>query len=812
MTPQLESITLKDFRSISGPVMVPLDAPVVLIHGQNGSGKTSILAGIELALTGDIPALRRVDPEYKRHLVHKSATQARLDLNARGLVTGRSSAVLTVTGQSIVGQPLLSPELAKTYSERCYLPQATLGRLLDIYQNQDTRNSSSPLTLFVKDLLGLDVLESLIEGLHDAGDIRRVRNSVPAYPGVENEISAIERKLRQITSEAERLTAAVDFHFKKLQDAAQPLGIAVERPLTNYNDLRKELEAKSSKSQLMGVARIRRDLLAAAERLATLEASNNVSTRVSLEENDASARERLQEWRQGAGMLLNDAIERLLITFPHLPSPTTVDPEVARSTALRTLEEEIIRYAGLLGRQRAAAARLTELQRDVGQLEGRSRRLDEQIGAHASHAGGLAQALAGLLPYINSEECPVCGRDFNEVSALPLASEVSQRAAALNESAGLLESLLRERTTTVAGLASARREQEHLSASQPTQVVTEGWNAERARLQLIKQRLEGLEATATDGTRLIRAANAAARMISAFRESNDQMSALVETLRSAAAHFKRDFTYPSQPLRGLISQLLEIAESEEAILVSSEQHRDNAIAQAQELQTLASSSLSLTKEKNSAQTSLRRLQEIKQDADQAIDITRNLCKKVLDVRTSIVQRTFNDSLNGLWGNLFTRLAPEENFIPAFVLPERSAGIFEVALETLYRRGQKGGSPQAMLSAGNLNTAALTLFLALHLSLDPKLPWLLIDDPVQSMDELHISQFAALLRTLSKQSGRRIVIAIHERPLYDYLALELSPAFPEDKLITVELGRNASGETICRAKHHIWEEDRAILIA
>ena len=118
----------------------------------------------------------------------------------------------------------------------------------------------------------------------------------------------------------------------------------------------------------------------------------------------------------------------------------------------------------------------------------------------------------------------------------------------------------------------------------------------------------------------------------------------------------------------------------------------------------------------------------------------------------------------------------------------------------------------MLSAGNLNTAALTLFLALHLSLEPKLPWLLIDDPVQSMDEVHISQFAALLRTLSKRLGRRVVIAIHERPLYEYLALELSPAFAEDKLITVELGRNAAGDTTAKATHHIWQEDKVISAA
>lgn len=83
---------------------------------------------------------------------------------------------------------------------------------------------------------------------------------------------------------------------------------------------------------------------------------------------------------------------------------------------------------------------------------------------------------------------------------------------------------------------------------------------------------------------------------------------------------------------------------------------------------------------------------------------------------------------------------------------------------------------------------------------------------RALDEVDISQFAALSRTLSKQCERCVVIAVHERPLFDYLTLKLSPAFPEDKLITVELGRNASGSTAVRATHHIWQHDRAISAA
>ena len=110
----------------------------------------------------------------------------------------------------------------------------------------------------------------------------------------------------------------------------------------------------------------------------------------------------------------------------------------------------------------------------------------------------------------------------------------------------------------------------------------------------------------------------------------------------------------------------------------------------------------------------------------------------------------------------------------------------------------------MLSAGNLNTAALTLFLSLHLSVKPTLPWLVIDDPVQSMDEIHIAQFAALLRTLSRQRKRQTIIAVHEKPLFDYLALELSPAHEGDRLVTIELSRSHDQNTECRYEMKTWD--------
>ncbi|MBS0331816.1 MAG: hypothetical protein JSS35_03545 [Proteobacteria bacterium] len=187
------------------------------------------------------------------------------------------------------------------------------------------------------------------------------------------------------------------------------------------------------------------------------------------------------------------------------------------------------------------------------------------------------------------------------------------------------------------------------------------------------------------------------------------------------------------------------------------------------------------------------LSQAKKEADRRVELAKDLADVARRKRTAIISQAFNNDLNTVWRDPFIRLAPEENFVPRFKLPDAGGGPVEAELETIYRSGGLGGDPRAMLSAGNLNTAALTLFLALHLSVPASLPLLVIDDPVQSMDEVHIAQFAALLRTL-KGTDRQVVIAVHERALFDYLTLELSPAFNGDQLITIELTRALGGGT------------------
>lgn len=178
----LKDIDVSNFRSIRGRVRTPLDARVVLIHGENGAGKTSLLSAIELALTGRISSLKRVDPTYTKQLLHKSSTSGSVVVRvASDGEPGRSAddedlatyrTELSKTG--VQSTNTLDDRRAAFFSERAFLPQAMLSQLLQIYQEAEP-SASSPLANFVSELLHLDRLDALEAGLKHFHDVRNVR-------------------------------------------------------------------------------------------------------------------------------------------------------------------------------------------------------------------------------------------------------------------------------------------------------------------------------------------------------------------------------------------------------------------------------------------------------------------------------------------------------------------------------------------------------------------------------------------------------------------------------------------------------------
>lgn len=785
----------------------------MLIHGTNGMGKTSILSALELGLTGKIAHLAADSDGYRSYIttLDTGGGSIALTTTAPHRPDAGTEGSLAFSDTSFTPAPLLDQKDARFFAERCYLPQATLGRLLELYDDKKT-DTTSPLTLFVKELLGLDPLDALVDGLYPAFNVARVRNLVPAY----RKLEALRTSLQDDLDRQQRVIAeaglATELRLTALNETLAALrgGNAVAvTAATDISGLRRELdEAHDADRTLTELSRRRSEVRGLRERWQGLPSADASRDQASKERDDQAATQAFATWRNGPGSQLDQAIAAVRTIFADIPRLDD-EPAQSRDEAMQRAEAETERCDRLLAAHDAATERVSALNAIVQRASVRIDELNKDLAGAAEDAKSLANALAGIVPHIEGESCPVCDRDFGEQGTGPLSTHVAAKIASLTSEAGRLQALTTERAGESTRLATAQRDLLSAGSGQMSAEDYAELTVRKAQMADLAQRLRGLEPVAAAGAKL-KAEAAVAREALMLARRRDELSVSllpeIEVLvQAVTARPASDF--PS------IDQALVAAEADlDALASEAEQATSLRIRAISELDLRVRDLRQGETLETERQEIVRRLDE----ADQAIrqvEHSRDQAKKVSDaadrVRSRIVKKVFNTSLNKVWRDLFVRLAPSEQFVPAFKLPAEDGGKVEAVLETLHRSGKASGSPGSMLSQGNLNTAALTLFLALHLSVPARMPWLVLDDPVQSMDDVHTAQFAALLRTLAKGMNRQVVIAVHERALFDYLTLELSPAFPGDSLIAVEVTRNFDGEAVAMPRAFSFEQDRAI---
>lgn len=811
---RLKNLVVENFRSLRGKVVIPLDAQVVLIHGTNGMGKTSVLSALELGLTGKIAHLAAEGPKYQSYLTTLDSGGGSITLTTTApFDEGAATAgTLAFSDNTFLPKPLLDTDNARFFSERCYLPQATLGRLLEIYDNQKT-GTTSPLTLFVKELLGLEPLDALVDGLDHAFNVTRVRKLVPDFRRLEAFKASLDEERRRQEQAIDEATKAAYGRLVQLNETLSTLATEGAAPTvtqaTNLSQFKIELEAgRDGNRQLTDLTRTRSELRGLLERWRSLPSQESSRDQAERERADLAAGEALANWRSTHGHILEDAINFVRASFSDLPSFED-SPEQSRAEGQRRAQAEADRCERLLATHGAATARVAMLNVIVQRASTRIEEINRDLSSSAEDAKTLATALAGVVPHIDGETCPVCNRNYAELDAGSLSAHIAAKIASLTSEAGRLQSLATARAEESSRLGAAQRELLSVANGQLSAEDLAELTVRRAQMTDLAQRLSDLKEAAAEGTRLITTAAATRKAVVTARRRDEQSVSLlpeIETmvqavLQRTSSSFESIDLALNEVLRALEERITE-AERIAAVNINASSELDMRIRDLAQIAILQSE----------REETLKRLLTL-DTAFKEIDFIRGHAKKVSEaaekVRSDIVMKVFNTSLNKVWRDLFVRLAPSEQFVPAFRLPVGNGGKVEAVLETLHRSGKTSGSPGAMLSQGNLNTAALTLFLALHLSVPVRMPWLILDDPVQSMDDVHITQFAALLRSLSKGMDRQVVIAVHERALFDYLALELSPAFPGDSLITVEITRNFDGETVAKPRAFTFEDDHAI---
>ncbi|WP_314645684.1 AAA family ATPase [uncultured Microbacterium sp.] len=797
----IRRLMVSDFRRIEGTRELPFDAPIVLIHGSNGAGKTSVLSALELALTGEIRSMARQSDRYRAHLPHLGHNYATVRVDVAEYIAGTAlRAPLTVNGDRLEGDPALDGAAAAFYSERCYLDQSSLGRLLELYQAREG-NEQTALEKFVNELLGLEQLDALRNGLSDAGDFRLLKKLAMGADEADREAKAAAAELREQTT---RLVGIRKEVASARLATLEAIGVGDHEPLANASEIdlvehvgavmaddRNATEAAVADDLHQELLTLRGRISAQVERPSSRrleEAREALRAAVRAKDDwNAGAGERVQKWEEGAraaGVELR----------------TGSSAAVERATAL--VRKELDTASEVLGRLESIEEQLRA--RRV-ELETVQKRLSEA----RDHSSALVEGLAAVRNVVGaSNTCPVCDRDFVETGADSLLAHIDAKLAEIASHGEQLVALRSERDELAAQVSRLETEHAQLTTRRLPDARRLEVEERYATLVRLGGEAAGIEAEISSGAGLARAVRDLQHSLEEQESALSDEAYASEALIRIAGQLGHTVEPTAESLSSVVLSLLEISAANVARLADEANRNQKASTAAGRLEdalkseSAAVDNLAVVAEKKTQWD--ERVGEVKRRQTIAKDVLEAATK----ARANIVHRVFTESLNDVWKAVFTRLAPNEGFIPSFGVPSATKKTFDINLQTTHRNGEAGGPPQMMLSAGNLNTAALSLFLALHLAVDPVVPCLVFDDPVQAMDEVHVAQFAALIRLLAKQNGRQIIIAVHERELFDYLALELSPAFDGDELITIELGARADEEDEGITRHR-WVPDVAI---
>ena len=160
-------------------------------------------------------------------------------------------------------------------------------------------------------------------------------------------------------------------------------------------------------------------------------------------------------------------------------------------------------------------------------------------------------------------------------------------------------------------------------------------------------------------------------------------------------------------------------------------------------------------------------------------IIEGLRKASLEVTRLQIER-----VRPLFQQIYSRIDPHPTFKVTEIITELEKG------KGTLRPGisdPEGSSevhdPLPILSSSQLNSFAVSLFLALNLGLPSlRLNLTMLDDPLQSLDSINLLGLVDVLRHFREH--RQLILSTHEARLVGLLQRKLRPVLPEQRMVTL----------------------------
>lgn len=386
-------------------------------------------------------------------------------------------------------------------------------------------------------------------------------------------------------------------------------------------------------------------------------------------------------------------------------------------------------------REEAARADAAKDAAEVSRGEARGK-----LNAARLAAADVAQLAALAVPML-SDDCPVCGQRIDREHVERDLRERAEETGTILQLQQALAELANE-FSHAAGAAAAARE-DLAAAEQHAEV----WRRVR------RADLEASEAL-----------NAIAGDIKVVKFDRCDVQSFVDIAGPSLEYFRR--------VRQALHSLLESfdGQSDQGVV-------DRAAAEVRSLENALESS---NERFAAAATRAKTL--------------KALSEHTIEARVEVTEARLR-SIQPLVANIFQRLDPHPSF-----------KTIDFELDTYYRKGTSSplvidrvenitADPLLVFSTSQANIVALSYFIAMSLSAEERgLPFLLLDDPVQSMDDVNVLGFADLCRHLRLR--RQLIVSTHERRFSSLLERKLAPRVEGSRTKMIRFtGWDRSGPTV-----------------
>ena len=419
----------------------------------------------------------------------------------------------------------LDEQLAVFFRERVFLPQSLLGQLLQIYQDAGN-DAASPLAQFVGKLLGLDRLDALEAGLKPLVDVRNVRKNVDGWLTAENEKARLGSLLVDRQKACDALNEQLLTTLAELATLCMSLELSVEVQEESLEDVAAALGEARDSEAFAQLADHQRRLASIRREIEDARSATGVNASVPATGAYEASRT-FARWEAEHGARVGAIRSRVEVVLPDRSMPS--GPSQFVEEALKRLRTEQRQQADLVTQARADIRRHAVAldERDVAVRQRDT--IDDEISRLSSSAGSLGSALAELTSFITDDVCPVCDRDFSEVSKIPLSEHVHGKIRTLSASAERLVTLGRVHSEVQVTIERLGREIESIAARRLEEEALAEIDRRLASVETLIAELESIGEVLQEGGRLREADIAARRAVSEAQARHVSLAAARET-------------------------------------------------------------------------------------------------------------------------------------------------------------------------------------------------------------------------------------------------------------------------------------------